>query len=213
MRQALERINARKPLVVAMGPAAASGGYWVATPGRWIVARPGTLTGSIGVFTGKIVTGGLWSRLLVNRETISFGEHVTLEQTDKPFTDDERKVVTGEIERIYGAFLELVGTSRKMSRDDLDPIANGRVWTGRQALERKLVDELGGLDAAVRKARSLAGLKESAPAREVSGPRRMIPPSTLAGAGGFVAYLLDGIALLNRAPALAVMDYLPDEPA
>jgi protease-4 len=213
MRQALERISARKPLVVAMGPAAASGGYWVAMPGRWIVARPGTLTGSIGVLTGKIVTGDLWSKLLFNRETISVGEHVTLEQTDKPFSEDERKIVQGDIDRIYGAFLELVGTSRKISRDELDPIAAGRVWTGRQALERKLVDEMGGLNAAVRKARSLAGLKEDAPAREVWGPRRMIPPRAFAGAAGYVSYVLEGIAVLNRAPALAVMDYLSDEPA
>jgi protease-4 len=212
MRLALERISARKPLVVAMGPAAASGGYWVAMPGHWIVARPGTLTGSIGVLTGKIVTGDLWSKLLFNRETISFGEHVTLEQTDKPFTDDERKIVQGDIDRIYGAFLDLVGTSRKMPRDELDPIAAGRVWTGRQALERKLVDEMGGLDAAVRKARSLADLKEDAPAREVWGPRRMIPPRTFAGTAGFVSYLMEGIAMLNRAPALAVMDFLLDEP-
>ena len=212
MRLALERISARKPLVVAMGPVAASGGYWVSTPGRWIVARPGTLTGSIGVLTGKIVTGDLWSKLLFNRETISFGEHITLEQTDKPFTDVERRIVQGDIDRIYGAFLELVGTSRKMSRDELDPIAAGRVWTGRQALERKLVDEMGGLDAAVRKARSLAGLKSDAPARELWGPRRMIPPRTFAGAGGFVSYLLEGIAMLNRASVLAVMDLVLDEP-
>jgi protease-4 len=213
MRQALERIAARKPLVVAMGPIAASGGYWVATPARWIVARPGTITGSIGVLTGKFVTGGLWSKLLFNRETIAFGEHATLEHDDDPFTDEERKIVKGEIDRIYGAFLDLVGASRKMSREEVRPIAEGKVWTGRQAFERKLVDELGGLEAAVRKARSLAGLNESAPARETRGPRRMIPPTPPASAGGFVAYLLDGIALLNRAPALAVMDYLPDEPA
>jgi protease-4 len=212
MRLALEQISARKPLVVAMGPVAASGGYWVSTPGRWIVARPGTLTGSIGVLTGKVVTGDLWSKLLFNRQTISFGEHITLEQTDKPFTDVERRIVQGDIDRIYGAFLELVGASRKMSRDELDPIAAGRVWTGRQALERGLVDEMGGLDAAVRKARSLAGLKEDAPARELWSPRRMIPPRTFAGAAGFVSYLLEGIAMLNRAPALAVMDFLPDEP-
>ena len=212
MRQALERINSRKPLVVAMGPIAASGGYWVATPARWIVARPGTLTGSIGVLTGKFVTGGLWSMLLLNRETIAFGEHATLEHDDDPFTEDERNIVKGEIDRIYDAFLDVVGTSRKMSREEVHPIADGKVWTGRQAHERKLVDELGGLSAAVRKARSLAGLKESAPAREVWAPRRMIPPLTLTGAGGYVRYMLDGIALLNRAPALAVMDYLPDEP-
>ncbi|HXJ49164.1 MAG TPA: S49 family peptidase, partial [Candidatus Acidoferrum sp.] len=75
MRQALMGIAARKPVVVAMGPVAGSGGYWVSTPGSWIVARPSTLTGSIGVLTGKIVTGGMWSKLLFDRETISFGRH------------------------------------------------------------------------------------------------------------------------------------------
>jgi protease IV len=209
MRQALERIGASKPLVVAMGPVAGSGGYWVATPGRWIVARPGTLTGSIGVLTGKVVTGGLWSKLLINREAVAFGEHVTLQSDEKPYGEDERKIIQGQIDRIYGQFLELVGKSRGMATKDVHPIAAGRVWTGRQALERKLVDELGGLDAAVSKARSLAGLKDSAPTREVFAPKRMIPPRG-AGALDYVAYLLEGIALLNRAPALAVVDYLPE---
>src|SRR5260370_30195833 len=75
MRQALELIAKRKPLVIAMGPVAGSGGYLVATPGQWIIARPGTLTGSIGVLTGKLVTAGMFSKLLVNRETVAFGNH------------------------------------------------------------------------------------------------------------------------------------------
>ncbi len=212
MRQAIERISATKPLVVAMGPVAGSGGYLVATPGRWIVARPGALTGSIGVLTGKVVTGGLWSKLLVNRETVAFGKHVMLQSDEKPYAVDERKIIQGEIDRLYGLFLKVVGTSRGMATEDVHPIAAGRVWTGRQAFERKLVDELGGLDAAVRKARSLAGLNDNAPAREVFAPKRMIPPRSVAGAFGYVGYLLEGIALLNRAPALAVMNYLPEEP-
>jgi protease-4 len=213
MRQALERISASKPLVVAMGPVAGSGGYWVATPGRWIVARPGALTGSIGVLHGKVVTGGLWSKLLFNRESVSFGKHVMLQSNEKPYADDERKIIQGEIDRIYGLFLQVVGKSRGIATEDVHPIAAGRVWTGRQALERKLVDELGGLDAAVRKARSLAGLKDDAPAREVFAPKRMIPPRSVAGALGYVTHLLEGIALVNRAPALAVMNYLPEEPS
>src|SRR5713226_5593354 len=140
MRQALDVIAASKPLVVAMGPVAGSGGYWVATPGRWIVARPGTLTGSIGVLTGKLVTGGMFSKLMVNRETVAFGQHVTLEGDDDPFSDEERNIVRGEIDRTYELFLEAVDSSRKMTRDDVHPIAAGRVWTGSQALERKLVD-------------------------------------------------------------------------
>jgi len=88
MRQALNVIAASKPLVVAMGPVAGSGGYWVSTPGRWIVARPGSLTGSIGVLTGKLVTGGLWPKLMFNRETIAFGQHATINSDEKPYTDE-----------------------------------------------------------------------------------------------------------------------------
>jgi protease-4 len=211
MRQALQVIAARKPLVVAMGPVAASGGYWVSTPGSWIVARPGTLTGSIGVLTGKIVTGGLWSKLMFNRETVAFGEHAAIETDARPYTDDERLIVHGQIDRIYKVFLELVAKARKTTPEEIHPIAAGRVWTGRQAFERKLVDELGGLDAALRKARTLAGLAETAPFREARAPKRMIPPPTVAGTVGYIGYLLEGVTLLSRAPALAVMEYLPGD--
>ncbi len=211
MRQALTVIAARKPLVVAMGPVAGSGGYWVSMPAAWIVARPGALTGSIGVLTGKIVTGAMWSKLMFNRETVAFGQHATIESDEKPYTDEERVIVKGQIGRIYKLFLDVVGAARKMTPEEVHPIAAGRVWTGRQAFERKLVDELGGFDAAVRKARSLAGLPESAPVREVRPPKRMIPPPAIAGAAGYFAYLLEGAALLTRTPALAVMEYLPGE--
>jgi protease-4 len=212
MRLALDVVAARKPVVVVMGPVAGSGGYWVAMPGAWIVARPGTLTGSIGVLSGKVVTGAMWAKLLFNRETIAFGDHVLLETDERPFSDDERAIVRGDIERIYRSFLDVVGRSRKMAPDAVHPIAQGKVWTGRQALERKLVDELGGLDAATRKARQLAGLKDSAPLREARAPKRMIPPLAAAvPAGGWFGYLLEGLSLLNRAPALAVMEYLPEE--
>jgi len=211
MRQALSVIAARKPLVVAMGPVAGSGGYWVSTPARWIVARPGALTGSIGVLTGKIVTGGLWSKLMFNRETVAFGQHANIESDDKPYTDEEREIVRGQIDRIYKLFLDVVGAARNMTPEEVHPIAAGRVWTGRQAFERKLVDELGGFDAAVRKARSLAGLPPTAPVREARPPKRMIPPPAVAGAAGYFTYLLEGAALLSRTPALAVMEYLPGE--
>ncbi len=212
MRQALEVIAARKPLVVAMGPVAGSGGYWVSTPGRWIVARPGTLTGSIGVLTGKLVTGPMWSRLMFNRETIAFGEHATIDSDERPYTDEERAIVKAQIDRVYTQFLDLVGKARKMTPEQVHPIAAGRVWTGRQAFERKLVDELGGLDAAIRKARSLANLDEKAPVREARPSKRMIPPTAVAsGAVGFLGYLMEGVSILSRPPALAVMEYLPGE--
>lgn len=211
MRGAIEKINARMPLVVAMGPVAGSGGYYVSAPGRWIVARPGTLTGSIGVVTGKLITAGAWSMLTFNRETVAFGKHVTMESDERPFTEEEREIVKRDINRSYSIFLDVVATARRMPLDELQPIAGGRVWTGRQALERKLVDELGGLDAAVRKARSLAGLADGTPVREPRSPRRMIAPRALASAAGFVGYVLEGIALLNRAPTLAVMEYFGGE--
>jgi protease IV len=210
MRQALDVVAARKPVVVAMGPVAASGGYWVATPARWIVARPGTVTGSIGVLSGKVVTEGMWSKLHVNRETISFGKHATIDDDSRPYTDEERRIVKSQIDRIYQVFLEVVGKARGMGVDEVDLIAAGRVWTGQQALERRLVDELGGLETALSKARSLAGLKDDAPVREVRAPKRMTPPAP-SGVAAFVAYLLEGAETLNRAPALAVMDYLPGE--
>jgi len=106
----------------------------------------------------------------------------------------------------------VVAAARKMAPAELEPIAQGKVWTGRQALERKLVDELGGLDAGLRKARELAGLAATAPLREVRGPRRFMPPvPEPTPAGGWFTYLIEGLTMLNRAPALAVMEYLPGE--
>ena len=212
MRRALQSIASRKPLVVVMGPVAGSGGYEVATPASWIVARPGTITGSIGVLGGKIVTGALWTKLLFNRETIALGDHVTMLNDERPFSDAERGILRREIDHLYRAFLHVVATGRKMTVDEVEPIAQGKVWTGRQALERRLVDELGGLDAGARKARALAGLPERAPVREVHGPRRVIAPGAdPVGAAGWFGYLLEGLSLLSRAPAQMVMEYLPGE--
>ena len=217
MRLALERLAARKPVVAVMGPVAASGGYWVSTPASWIVARPSTLTGSIGVLSGKLVTGALWRKLLFNRETIAFGDRATLESDESAFSDEERGIVRADIVRIYDAFLERVAKARRMSEADVDAVAQGKVWTGRQAAEHRLVDELGGLAAGEAKARALAGLPADAPVREVRGPRRALAPLGPAApaAGGaaaaWIAYLLEGVRLMRRAPALAVMDYLPGD--
>ena len=209
MRQALEQLNARKPLVVCMGPVAASGGYWVATPARWITARPGTITGSIGVLSGKLVTGDMWTKLKVNRETIAFGKNVNMGNTDKTFTNDERDLVKKGIDSIYAAFLKRVSAARGMTVEEIHPMAAGRVWMGKQALDRKLVDDLGGLDAAIKKARELGGLAVTAPAREVKAPRKMIPPRA-AGAAAYVLYLLEGMRIFSRMQTLAVMDYVPE---
>jgi protease-4 len=212
MRQALGVVARSKPLVVVMGPVAASGGYWVSTPGRWVVARPSTITGSIGVLSGKLVTSGLWSKLMVTRETIALGKHATLETDERPFSAEERQIIQSQIDRVYGVFVDLVASARQLRREEVEPVASGKVWTGRQALERKLVDELGGVGAAVRKARSLADLPEGTPAREVRPPRRAAAPRTLPTAAGLAGYLSEGLTVLNRAPALAAMDLLIGPP-
>ena len=206
MRQALVVVAAKKPVVVAMGPVAGSGGYWVATPGRWIVARPGTLTGSIGVLTGKLVTGGLWAKLLVNRETVAEGRHSMMEGDEKPYTAEERQIVQSMIDRAYGTFLDVVASARGVTRGEVEPIAGGKVWTGAQALERKLVDELGGLDTAIAKARSLAGLADRVPALEVHPPKRALAPQSLPTAAALAAYLLEGASQFNRTPVQALME-------
>jgi protease-4 len=212
MRQALAVVASRKPLVVVMGPAAGSGGYWVATPASWIVARPSTLTGSIGVLTGKLVTSGIWSKLLFNRETIAFGKHATIDSDDRAYTDEERRIVEDEINRIYRLFVDIVARARRMTPSDVLPIAEGKVWSGRQALERKLVDELGGLETATSKARSLAKLPDEVPLREVRAPKRAVAPLPGEAAGGWPAYLIQSLTMLAHAPALAVMEYVPAEP-
>lgn len=212
MRHALAVVAARKPVVVVMGSVAASGGYDVAMPGAWIVARPGTLTGSIGVLGGKIVTGQLFNMLSVNRETIAVGKHSTMNTDERPYSEEERELLRREIGRLYSGFLEVVASGRKIPRAELEQIAQGKVWTGRQAMERRLVDEMGGLDAGLRKARDLARLPSSVRLREPRGARRYVPPlTTPAPALSWIGYLLEGVKLLNRAPALAVAEYLPGD--
>ena len=212
MRQALLRVAGKKPLVVVMGPVAGSGGYWVATPGTWIVARPSTLTGSIGVLTGKIVSGDMWPKLDINRETVAFGRHATMSLDEKPFTPEERRILEDEVERIYSAFVEVVGKSRKMPVAKVETVAQGKVWTGRQALEHGLVDEMGGLEAGGNKARALAGLPPNAPMREVWPPKHpVMPVAEVVSPGGWFGYMLEGLSLVRRAPALAVMEYQPGE--
>ncbi len=177
MAAALERLAARKPLVAVMGAVAASGGYYVATPAQWIVAQPGTITGSIGVFSLKPVVGGLLDKLKLGRETLSRGQHATLYDLERPFTEEERALIWRGIERTYDLFLARVAASRRMTREEADAVGGGRVWTGRQALARGLVDELGGLEEGIARARSLANLPPDSPVRQAAAPRHALPPA------------------------------------
>ncbi|MHB1296288.1 MAG: S49 family peptidase [Anaerolineae bacterium] len=196
MWAALAEVAVRKPLVVVMGAVTASGGYLVSTPARLIVAQPNTITGSIGVLGGKLVSGALYDRLLVHRETLSRGEHADLYGVDRRFSPEERRIVREGIEREYDLFLEHVSAGRRMTVEDVDRVGGGRVWTGRQALENGLVDELGGLEQGLARARQLAGLDPRAPARPVTTEGGTAPP--LADAHAALNYLLEGARLLGR---------------
>jgi protease-4 len=208
MAAALAKVAERKPVIVAMGAVAASGGYYVSTPGQHIVAQPGTITGSIGVLSGKIVSAGMFEKLLMNRELLARGRHAAMYDPGRPFSDEEREIVWRHIQRTYDVFLDRVSQSRKLSRDDVDKIGGGRVWTGRQALEHGLVDELGDLDVAIRKARQLAKLDERASVREVPvTEKRALAPQTLTSAALY-SYALEGFRTLWRAQALYLCPFM-----
>jgi protease-4 len=167
---------AKKPVVISMGTAAASGAYYLASAGTYIYANPLTITGSIGVFAGKIDLSGLLSKIGVNVETLKTGEHADAETMFRPFSEEERRLLENKVEQFYALFVRRVADSRRMSQKDVDAVARGRVWTGRQALEHRLVDGMGGLRQALAKARVLGGLSDDAPIVELP-----IPQSTLLG--------------------------------
>lgn len=154
----LQRIAVRLPVVTYMGNTAASGGYYVAASSRRIISQPLTLTGSIGVVTVHISTKGLFEKLDVNRVLLQRGERANLSSDFAPLTKEERQVLWVEINDSYQRFLEIVSTGRNLERQSLDEICEGRVWTGRQARERGLVDDHGDLLDAVVVAAQLADL-------------------------------------------------------
>lgn len=163
MTAALERLAAKKPLICVMGARAASGGYCVATPARLVFARPATLTGSIGVILAKVVAARLLAKARVSRESILRGARADLLDSGRAFNDEERALLEAHLERTYDVFADRVATGRRLTREAVDAVGRGRVWTGRQALEHGLVDALGGLPEALARARELAKLPPRAP--------------------------------------------------
>lgn len=161
-----------RPVVVSMGALAASGGYYIACPADVIVALPGTLTGSIGVFGGKFVIRELLERGGLTTGAVEQGAHSLMYSSRRPFADDERERLAATVDAIYDDFVGKVAAGRGREVPEIEAVARGRVWTGRDALGLGLVDELGGLRDAVRIARERAGLPEEAPLT----PAVKIPP-------------------------------------
>ncbi len=174
-----------KPVVASMSDLAASGGYYVAMPADVIVAQPGTLTGSIGVVGGKLALGGAFEKLGVSVEAVSAGRMAEMNSIATPYSDEARVRVQQQIDAIYEEFLARAAEGRGMTRDAVHAVAQGRVWTGRQARDIGLVDELGGMDAAVSAAKRLAGVDADREVTLVPYPR---PRS-------FFEVLNDGFAL------------------
>lgn len=159
-----------KPVVASMGSIAASGGYYVAVAADAVVASPATITGSIGVLTGKLVIRDLLGRLGVGSDTVRTNANADAWAIDAPFTPEQRAHREAEADLLYADFVERVAEGRNLTKDAVDRVARGRVWTGADALERGLVDELGGFRTALRRAKILAGLDEDADVRIVTYP-------------------------------------------
>jgi protease-4 len=193
IRIALNKLADLKPLIIVMGPVAASGGYWVSTPGQMIFAQPNTVTGSIGVLIGKIADAGFLKRLFLNQENVQRGENRHIFESSAPFTERERVLVEGQIQRIYNLFLEHVSKSRDLDLKSVDEIGGGRVWTGRQALENGLIDSHGGVSQAIEKIIEITNLDDRTPIRLFTPGKQKLPP--ISERAPILKYGIDGIRL------------------
>jgi len=164
-REVVRARAAGKPVVVSMGDVAASGGYFIAMAADRILAQPGTITGSIGVLSGKPVLGQALERAGVTTDSVSEGAHADMFTTSRPYREDEWAKINGWLDRIYADFTSKVADGRGLTQEQVHEVARGRVWTGADAAGIGLVDRLGGLDDAVAEARGRAGLPAAAPVR------------------------------------------------
>jgi len=152
------RVAAKKPVVVSMASVAASGGYYVSIPAHRIVANPGTITGSIGVIMQLTNLEELYGKLGLKSLVVKSGEHKDIASPFRPMSSEDRKILQGVIDDIYDQFVSAVAEGRNLPVEKVRNLADGRIFTGRQAKEIGLVDELGGMQDAVGIAKDLAGI-------------------------------------------------------
>ena len=213
-----------RPLIASMSDLAASGGYYISMPAEVIVAQPATLTGSIGIFAGKIAIGETLAKVGVATATVQSGRNASLSSPFAPFTPEQRAKVMEYMEVFYDTFVEKAAVARRTTPAEIDAVAQGRVWTGRQARERGLVDELGGLDTAVAIAKQRAGIPADEDVELVVYPPRRTLYEALAqqfgssGAGVWaqlaggaegraIAALTAPIRMFRRGEPLALMPF------
>jgi protease-4 len=220
MWRELSLLAARKPLIVSMGAVAASGGYYIASASKNIFALPLTVTGSIGVFYGKADLSGLLKKIGVTVDTYKTTPRADAESLFRGFTPDEEHELAHKIDQFYDVFLERVSKGRGMTKEQVDAVGKGRVWTGQEALDRHLVDHLGGLREALEAAREAAYLPEDAPIVELPRENDSLVQklfTAVTGTGGgdsaeaAVAVLPPAVRDLARAVAPLVV-YRSDEP-
>ena len=205
-----------KPVIVSMSDVAGSGGYWIAMAATKIVAQPQTLTGSIGVLVGKFSIDGLLGKLGITSEKLAFGEKADIFSPFRPFTPAERKVLKEEILWTYEQFLTKAAEGRGLTRDEVDAVGKGRIWTGRQAKDLKLVDELGGLTMAVGLAKKEAGINADEEVRFDVWPKKRSFWQAIFSRSGVgldiksaagLDKILDTVRMMNRTKIWAVMPF------
>ena len=220
MWRELVLLGKRKPLVVSMGTVAASGGYYVASASKNIFALPLTVTGSIGVFYGKADLSGLLDKIGVTVDTYKTAPRADAESLFRGFTEDEQRELAHKVDQFYDTFLDRVSQSRGMTKAEVDAVGRGRVWMGQQAIEKHLIDHLGGLRDALAAARAAANLPDDAPIVESPTTRESLLEKAIdlatGGGGGdrveaAMAQLPPAIRSLARAVAPLVV-FGSDEP-
>jgi protease IV len=169
IRREVELAKGEKPVIVSMSDVAASGGYWIAAPANKIVADPNTITGSIGVLIGKLNVSGLYNLLGLSTDYVATSDNATLFSAQQNFTPAQREYIQKMLKETYAEFTRGVASGRNMTVEAVDKIGKGRVWTGAQAKQLGLVDELGGLDRSIEVAKQLAHI----PAGESVGIMRL----------------------------------------
>jgi len=179
--------SAGKPVVISMGNVAASGGYMVAAYGDRVFAQPGTITGSIGVYGGKFLTREMWAKLGVTWDGVYLGNHAGLASGLRDFSDEQRALFERHLNESYDAFTAIVADGRGLDARAVEAAAGGRAWTGEDAQRLGLVDELGGLQAALAAARELGGLPPDAAVRVFPKERSLVELILEEGLGGMAA--------------------------
>jgi protease-4 len=163
-----------RPVIASMGSVAASGGYFVAMPADVVVAQPGTITGSIGVLSGKGVVRDALGRIGITQQAVSRGQNARMYSAQEEFSPEQWERLEETLDRIYADFVKKAALDRGMPEDELEKLARGRVWTGADAHERKLVDELGGLERAIQLACQRARLDRDEIALMVAPHRSLL---------------------------------------